>query len=82
MTNMYKEKTSCDCANISGAPDVLYPGDAVEMREKMPKQKLAKGQRAVVDKIFGGGRIGILPFNSTTVSMVRVRDIYKLDWGN
>lgn len=81
MTNMYKEKTSCDCANTEGAPDVLYPGNFVELRDKLPKQKLAKGQRAIVDRIYSTGKIMIMPLGSTVQRMVRVKDVYKLNWG-
>lgn len=82
MTNIYKEKTSCDCANSEGAPDVLYKGDVVEARDALPKQKINKGQRAIVDKIYPSGDISILPFGSPRGESVRVKDVYKLNWGS
>ena len=82
MTMIYIEMGSSKCANVDGAPDVLYPGDFVELREKLAKQKLVKGQRAIVEKIYAGRKIRILPLRTATAHIVRVKDVYKLDWGN
>ena len=80
MTNILKDNTSIDCANEAGAPDVLYIGNAVELRVDVPKQALKKGHRAFVDKISPAGIITILPFGPPKSCKVSVKEIFKLDW--
>ena len=81
MSNIYKQKGSCDVANQDGAPDVLFPGDVVELKEDLPIQKLKAGQRAIVDKIYKG-RILVMPFGRTIACMVKTKHVFKLPWGN
>ncbi len=81
MSNIYKEKKSCDVANEDGVPVVLFPGDVVELKEDLPIQKLKAGQRAIVDNIYKN-RILIMPFGRTIACMIKTNRVFKLPWGN
>ena len=80
MSNMYKEKKSCNIANQSGTLDVLNPGNVVELKVDLPIQNLKKGQRAYVDKIYKN-KIRILPVKSTTECIVKTKHVFKLSLG-
>lgn len=80
MSNIYKEKTSCNIANEDGAPDVLYVGEAVELRVNMPNHKLKEGQRGIADKIYKG-RIRFSPFGDPAKYTVQTSHVFKLNLG-